>query len=131
MEAEQDAGGIFRLAKQVASYPREAAADFRSIFSVSIREVTGPELLDLLDDLLTLPESRLRAVLAGWTYPLTRTDLHLLNLTDYLLMRWLRDKYKPQPRPWDKAPKTRKKRHTAEEAMRILRPHLTGQDPPA
>jgi len=126
-----DAGGIFRLARQVTTYPREAVADFRAIYHVSLHDVTGSELVHLLGDLLTLPDSRLRAVLAGWTYPLTRTDLHLLTLTDYLLMRWLRDKYKPQPRPWDKAKTPRKKRHTAEEAMRILRPHLTDQDPPA
>ena len=84
------------------------------------------DLWHLLKSLLSDPRSRLHAVIAGWEYPLDRAAMHQLDTLDLLLMRWSdKGKFKPVPKPWDKANKPKSKSTlTAAEAHKRLRPHL-------
>jgi hypothetical protein len=97
------------------------AADFRAIFSVSLWDVRGQELLTLISDLLTDPSSRFHAAVAEWKHPLSRDAMYSLDLMDILLMRWTGDKFKPVSRPWSDIRSGGVKR-TAAEALAILRP---------
>lgn len=82
------------------------------------------ELLLLLRALLADPRSRLRAVVAEWSHPLSREAMQQLDMIDLLLMRWSKDgKFKPVARPWDKKPKAKAKRKPS-DAHRKLRPYL-------
>jgi hypothetical protein len=76
--------------------------------------------------LLRNPNSRLHAAVAGWEYPLDRSAMHMLDLIDVHLSRWSdKGKFKPVPRPWDKANKPKSRSTlTAAEAHKRLRPHL-------
>lgn len=96
-------------------------ADFRAIYAVSLWDVRGPELLHLINDLLSNPESRFHAAVALWDHPITRAGMNQLDLIDVLLMRWAGDKFKPVHRPWSTQRVGGKKR-TAAEALAILRP---------
>jgi hypothetical protein len=80
----------------------------------------------LILQLLSDSSSRLHAVVAGWDYPIDRAAMYQLDTLDMLLMRWSdKGKFKPVPRPWDKANKPKSKsKMTAAEAHRKLRPHL-------
>jgi len=79
-----------------------------------------------MKQLLSDPRSRLHAVVAGWEHPIDRTAMYQLDTLDLLLVRWSdKGKFKPVPRPWDKANKPKSKSTlTAAQAHRKLRPHL-------
>lgn len=117
----EDRGGIFGLARIAVKHRADAAADFRDIFSVSLWDVRGPELLILIADLLTRTESRFHASVAEWEHPISRDAIYSLDLIDVLLMRWTGKQFKPVPRPWSNIRPTGR-RHTASEALAILRP---------
>ena len=81
--------------------------------------------------LLSDSRSRLQAVIAGWSHPISREAINQLDLIDLLLQRWSeKGKYKPVERPWNVKKKSAKRR-SVKEAMRILRPHKSEQVPPA
>lgn len=91
---------------------------------MSAWDVRAPELLSLFSALLQDPRSRLHAAAAGWLHPISREAMYTIDLIEVLLMRWSeKGKFKPIPRPWSTAKRRSVKRRTAEEALRILRPH--------
>lgn len=120
------AGGSGELvARLVSEHRDELAYDFRHLYSASIWGVAGHEFGALTVALLADPASRLHAVVSEWEYPLSREAMSHLSVIDVLLMRWQGQKYKPWPRPWDKAAITqRAQRITDERLLRKLRPHL-------
>lgn len=71
-----------------------------SAFEVSLQEGNL-----LIGQLLTMPESRLQAAVAGWTRPISHEEMRLLDQLDYF--RKLNfAQFTPTPRPWDKAGRT-------------------------
>lgn len=116
----EDSGGIFGLARLCVEHEQELVADFRCLFHVGYRDVQGQEFAQLILSLFTITESKFRAVVSEWQYPLTRAEMHQLDLYDLLLRRWAGDKFKPLPRPWDKK---KKSKLTRSQARAILRPH--------
>lgn len=116
-------GGIVGLSRIAVEHRAELAADFRSIYSVSLWDVRGFELWSLIRFLLSNPGSRFHAAVAKWDHPITFEAMYQLDLIDVLLMRWTGDKFKPVARPWDKKP-AKKSQLTATEAHKRLRPHL-------
>lgn len=126
LRAVGEPGGIVGLSRIAVEHRAELAADFRSIYSVSLWDVHGFEMWALVRSLLSNPESRFHAVVAKWDYPLSYAAMAQLDTIDLLVMRWSdKGKFKPQPRPWDKKPaKAKKSTLTAAEAHKRLRPHL-------
>lgn len=117
-------GGIVGLSRIAVEHRAELAADFRSIYSVSLWDVHGFELWALIRLLLSKPESSFHAAVAKWQHPLSYEGMYQLDLIDLLLMRWSeKGKFKPVPRPSD-VKRTPKTRLTAAEAHKRLRPHL-------
>lgn len=123
------AGGIFALGLLISEHRSLVVADCRAIYHVSAFEVAGAEFWALIGELLADPTSRFHAAVAGWSYPTTYADMHMLDLIDVLLMRWMGNKFKPVPRPWDQVKRRGGKKRTAEEALRILRPYQFAQEP--
>lgn len=118
-------GGIVGLSRIAVEHRAELAADFRSIYSVSLWDVRGAEMWFLIRLLLANPASRFHAAVAKWEHPITFEAMYQLDLIDVLLMRWAGDKFKPVARPWDKKPAGSKKTMlSAAEAHKRLRPHL-------
>src|SRR5690554_5420531 len=111
-------GGIVGLSRIAVEHRAELAADFRSIYSVSLWDVHGFELWSLIRSLLANPASRFHAAVAKWEHPLEYGAMYQLDTLDLLLMRWSdKGKFKPLPRPWDKKPfKAKKSNLTAAEA---------------
>lgn len=118
-------GGRGQLLRLVEEHPTEAVADFRAIFGCSLFTLPAAEALHLLKALLSMPESRLRAAAAGWTYPVTREWTAIMNLLDaFNRANSKRGKAQPQPRPWPDQTKTkiggRNKKRTPSEVWRTL-----------
>jgi hypothetical protein len=125
-----DAGGIFQLSRLSVEHRSELVADFREFFHTSTN-VPIFEAVALVAALMNDPRSRLHASVAGWSRPTSWEAITLADIFDLQLRSKLENKsdFKPYPRPSD-AVKPAKRRRSAAEAMRILRPHLS-QVPPA
>lgn len=125
------AGGTFELSRLSVEHRSELFADCREFFHVNPSEVPVAELMMFVRALLSDPRSRVQAVMAGWSHPISREAMYQLDAIDLMLQRWSeKGKYKPVPRPWNVKKKSAKKR-SAKEALRILRPHQFEQAPPA
>jgi hypothetical protein len=125
-----DAGGIFQLSRLSVEHRSELVADFREFFHTST-DIPIFEAVALVAALLNDPRSRLHAAVAGWSHPTSWEAITLADVFDLQLRSKLENKsdFKPYPRPSDGAKPVRRRR-SATEAMRILRPHLS-QVPPA
>lgn len=99
------AGGIASLCGVINGHLSEAVADFRAIYHVSLWDVPSHELLALTLELMKDPESRLHAAAAGWSHPISRDWIALVDLVDVQLASKSKNRPKPYPRPWDAKPK--------------------------
>jgi hypothetical protein len=102
-------------------------ADFRAIYHVSAYDVSLGELWHLTVMLLSNPESRLHAAVAGWDYPVSREWILAADAFDLSHAVASKRRPKPLPRPW---PEKRTKmggkktvRRSAAQVASILRPY--------
>ena len=121
------AGGIFALSRLAVEHREPLTADFRTIYSVSVHDARGAELWFLIHALLSNPDSRFHAAMAGWTHPLPFEGMALLDMYDLLYQSWPRKgRFKPYKRPWpDKSTKKlggSNPRRSIAEVRKILRP---------
>lgn len=94
---------------------------------MSVHAVHGAELWNLLHALLSNPESRFHAAIAGWKHPLSFEGMGALDLYDLLYQSFRRrGRFKPYPRPWpDKSTKRlggSNQRRSIAEVRKLLRP---------
>lgn len=117
-------GGILELGQLILSNPVEVAADFRELFHTGIWDVPPAEAVLLVRALMRDPRSRLHAATARWDHPISREWLILADIWDLEFQKAARKgAFRPYPRPFGKQKLGGRRRRTATEALRILRPN--------
>lgn len=97
-------GGIVELGRVLRDFRAELVFDLRTMCGVGLRDVTVPELWDLVSMFLRDTRSWVFAGVNRWDYPVSRDYLAVAAVHDAV---WLtnipskdRHKFKPYPRPF-------------------------------
>lgn len=120
-----ESGKLLQLLGLIEEHRTSLTRDFAEKFGLSLSQVgvavPFQEASDLIVSLLADPTSWFRAERLGWKHPLSHEGMALLNMTDVLLSRWVKD-HRMLPRPWDGAKSRTGKRLSRRETLAILRP---------
>lgn len=104
----RDAGGILTLVSLIDEHRGAFEYDWRTRFNLPLTEI--PRLMDWAESLRMMrllgadPSSWVGAELSGWSHPVPREWLVLVDLFDVQLRSKSKRKPKPYPRPWDPRP---------------------------
>lgn len=126
-------GGIFGLLELIREHRGAVEYDLRQRFGLSLRDVGREVSLWEIARLVVIvrqdPSSAIAAAMEGWTHPVSREALILMDLFDLELTINSKRKPKPHPgRPWTQDGPTRERKgnvagRSRAEVVEILNAH--------